>query len=59
MGERDIRESKLPSLVPRHRQRRIGITLDKSGWTDVAALLEGLARHGMPLSMERLVAIIA
>jgi len=52
-------KSRLLSFVLRHRPEHIGIRLDGAGWTDVAALLAALERHGTPLSRQELEAIVA
>lgn len=60
MDSRDlVRKSKFLSLVLRHRPDAAGISLDEAGWTDVAALLEGCARSGRPLSPEELQEVVA
>ena len=60
MDPRDlVRRSKFLSLVLRHRPEAIGIALDEAGWTDVAALLDGCARAGRPLSIEGLREVVA
>jgi len=46
LDQDDVRRSKLLSRVLRHRPGSVGITLDRHGWTDVAALLVALAAHG-------------
>lgn len=43
--------SKRLSYVLRHRPDSIGIQLTEAGWTDVEQLLDGLALHGLPLSL--------
>jgi putative RNA 2'-phosphotransferase len=53
-AKRSSSTSKLLSLVLRHEPERIGIVLDQAGWTDIAALLEALARHGTLLSRAEL-----
>lgn len=58
MDRRDRETSKFLSFVLRHRPQAIGITLDRAGWTDVAALLEALARGGRPLSLQALETIV-
>ena len=50
--------SKLLSLVLRHKPEFIGIQLDESGWTDVAALLFALAHKGSLISREELQEIV-
>jgi len=49
-----LQTSKFLSLVLRHDPAKVGIVLDDAGWTDVAALLDALARHGHPLSRAEL-----
>jgi len=51
--------SKFLSLVLRHDPARVGIALDSAGWTDVAGLLAALAAHGVQLSREELVELVA
>jgi len=53
------RISKFLSLVLRHDPDRIGITLDEAGWTDVAALLEATAAHGVMLTRNERAQIVA
>ncbi|HEY5938852.1 MAG TPA: RNA 2'-phosphotransferase, partial [Kofleriaceae bacterium] len=53
------RVSKFLSLVLRHDPARIGIFLDDAGWTDVGALLAAATAHGVPLTRDELVAIVA
>lgn len=50
--------SKLLSYILRHRPEEAGIALTRDGWAPVAALLEGLARRGDPLTFERLSEIV-
>lgn len=50
--------SKLLSLVLRHKPEAIGISLDENGWTDVAVLLEQMARNGHPLTHDQLRVIV-
>src|SRR5262245_42194415 len=54
-----VRRSKFLSLVLRHDPARIGITLDDAGWTDVAALLAACAAHGVTITRDELVQIVA
>lgn len=51
--------SKFVSLVLRHDPGRIGLRLDGAGWAEVDALLAGAARAGVPLTRERLDAVVA
>jgi putative RNA 2'-phosphotransferase len=53
------RASKFLSLVLRHEPAAAGIVLDAAGWTDVAALLDGCARAGVPLTRAQLEHIVA
>jgi putative RNA 2'-phosphotransferase len=59
MQKRDVRISKFLSLVLRHRPEKIGLTLDEAGWTPVANLIEACNRHGFPLSLTELQAVVA
>jgi uncharacterized protein (TIGR02452 family) len=54
-----IKLSKFLSLVLRHEPARIGISLDSAGWTDVAALLAACAAHGVSLTRDELVQLVA
>jgi putative RNA 2'-phosphotransferase len=54
-----VRASKFLSLVLRHDPARIGIQLEDAGWTDVAALLAACAAHGVAITRDELVAIVA
>ena len=51
--------SKFLSLVLRHDPARIGITLDDAGWTEVEDLLAAAAAHGVAITRDELVAIVA
>jgi len=60
MNDKEIREqSRLLSLVLRHRPELIGIKLDEAGWTDVSSLLEALAAFGRKISEDQLRMIVA
>ena len=59
MDKNDVKKSKLLSLVLRHQPETVGIVLDGAGWTPVAALLEALARHGMPITEAELLRVVA
>jgi putative RNA 2'-phosphotransferase len=59
MPKRDVQISKFLSLVLRHRPEKIGLTLDEAGWTPVAGLIEACNRHGFPLSLTELQAVVA
>ncbi len=53
------RVSKFLSLVLRHDPARIGVVLDRAGWTDVTALLEACAAHGVAITRDELAQIVA
>lgn len=55
----DFRLSKLLSLVLRHEPERLGLVLDPAGWVEVEALLAACAREDIPLTRERLAALVA
>ena len=56
---RAIRISKLLSLGLRHEPAALGITLDASGWTDVSAVLRGLAVRDEHVTYDELERIVA
>jgi len=58
MPHPDKKNSKLLSLVLRHRPELIGITLDGAGWASVPDLLDALRRFGEPLSREELTRLV-
>jgi len=53
------RESKILSLVLRHKPEVIGITLDKNGWVLVSDLICGMKNYGRPITMVELENIVA
>jgi putative RNA 2'-phosphotransferase len=55
----EIQLSKFLSLVLRHKPETINLTLDPSGWVSVNELLEALAAHGKPVSLQQLQAVVA
>jgi putative RNA 2'-phosphotransferase len=55
----DLRLSKLLSLVLRHEPQRLGLVLDPAGWVGVEALLAACGREGIPLTREKLAALVA
>jgi putative RNA 2'-phosphotransferase len=59
MSEAATRISKLLSLALRHDPSALGLTLDSAGWTDVAAVLIGLAARGTNLTEDELEEIVA
>lgn len=59
MNEKEItRISKLLSLVLRHQPQNIGITLDESGWTNVAVLIRQINHKGVNISFELLQQVV-
>ena len=46
--------SKFLSYVLRHAPQEAGLTLDRGGWVEIDALLQGLARAGRPMSRKSL-----
>jgi putative RNA 2'-phosphotransferase len=52
------RASKFMSLILRHDPSAAGITLDSAGWADLAALLDGMGKHGYPITRDNLDAIV-
>ena len=55
----DVADSKLLSLVLRHRPELAGVHLDDAGWVDVEVLLVGLAAAGRPMTRARLEHLVA
>jgi|SRR6185437_4613487 len=49
-----IKTSKFLSLILRHEPERVGLKLDKSGWTNVDELLQAVNRHGKALTLDEL-----
>ena len=41
-----VTTSKFISMILRHKPEKVGIVLDKNGWADVNALLEGVNKYG-------------
>ena len=54
-----VRISKFLSRHLRHEPARLGLTLEVGGWVPVAALLEGCARVGFPLTRAELAEVVA
>ncbi len=50
--------SKRLSYVLRHRPDSIGVQLDDAGWVEIEQLLDGLALHGMAISLELLTEVV-
>ncbi|POM24343.1 RNA 2'-phosphotransferase [Actinomadura rubteroloni] len=59
MDDRTVAISRFLGRHLRHRPEAIGLVLDASGWTDVAALLAAAARHGFPVTRAELDAVVA
>ena len=59
MSRSDVADSKLLSLVLRHRPELAGVTLDAAGWVGVDELVAGLERMGRPLTRHRLEDLVA
>lgn len=51
--------SKFMSLVLRHRPGKIGLELDRAGWTSVDVLLVKCQEHGRPFTREQLEEVVA
>lgn len=59
MSKKNKNTSKFLSYVLRHNPEKLGITLDKNGWTSVAILLEKINDGNYSLSMDELEEIVA
>jgi putative RNA 2'-phosphotransferase len=57
--ERHRKVSKFLSLVLRHNPQRIGLELDPQGWADIDALIERAGAHGMALTRETILDVVA
>ncbi len=42
----------------RHDPGSVGLALDPAGWVDVGGLLDALGRHGAPVTLDRLQALV-
>ena len=51
--------SKFLSLVLRHQPGRIGLALDDRGWADIDALMARAGEHGMALTREEILNVVA
>jgi putative RNA 2'-phosphotransferase len=51
--------SKFLSFVLRHEPQAIGLALDREGWAEIEALLDGANRHGRKLDRELVLAVVA
>jgi len=58
-SQRAVRISKLLSLGLRHDPNALSLTIDHAGWTDVSAVLRGLAARGEAIDEEELEEIVA
>lgn len=58
MNKRHIHISKKLSLVLRHQPDAIGISLDEAGWIGVDELLQALAKHRFPVTLEELQEVV-
>jgi putative RNA 2'-phosphotransferase len=58
-GAEHRRISKFMSRVLRHQPQSIGLRLDAQGWTGIDALIERAGAHGMPLTHELILAVVA
>jgi putative RNA 2'-phosphotransferase len=59
MGKQHAEVSKFLSYVLRHEPQAIGLTLDREGWADVAALIAGAQQSGWELNEVLLRAVVA
>jgi putative RNA 2'-phosphotransferase len=59
MTRSPIKTSKYLSLVLRHEPDRIGLTLDGESWVSIGELIEKAAAHGMPLTREEVLHVVA
>lgn len=50
--------SKRLSYVLRHRPDSIGVQLDDAGWVEIEQLLDGLALHGLAISLDELTEVV-
>lgn len=53
-----IRLGRFISMVLRHHPEQIGIALDREGWADTQALLDGITASGRSIDMETLERIV-
>lgn len=59
MTDKNVSISKFLSLILRHAPDTIGLTLDRNGWADVAALLERAHAHGKRFTLDELRDVVA
>jgi putative RNA 2'-phosphotransferase len=54
-----IEASKFLSYVLRHEPQAIGLTLDREGWAEISALIDGAARTGKQIDHELINTVVA
>ena len=59
MNDNHTQTSKFLSYVLRHEPQSIGLTLDREGWADLDALIEGAAASGRTLDRALIHAVVA
>ena len=57
--KRQTRISKFLSLILRHQPEKIGLTLEKDGWVNVADLLAASGKKGFAFSLDELKTVVA
>jgi putative RNA 2'-phosphotransferase len=58
-GARLRKVSKFLSRILRHDPQRIGLVLDAQGWADIDAVIERAEAHGMPMTREEILRVVA
>lgn len=53
-----VRDSRFLSRVLRHAPDAIGLTLDGEGWVGIDDLVQAAARHGRPLTRDRVLEVV-
>ena len=59
MSKQHTDASKFLSYVLRHEPQAIGLILDREGWADIAALIEGARQIGRILDADLIRAVVA
>jgi putative RNA 2'-phosphotransferase len=59
MSKQLTEASKFLSYVLRHEPESIGLSLDREGWANMAALIEGAARSGKPIDRDLIQQVVA
>jgi len=59
MNDNYTQTSKFLSYVLRHEPHSIGLSLDREGWAEIDALIEGARESGRPLDRELIRAVVA